>query len=418
MKKMIAVIMAVILCACSAPHDIDSSTNENLEILEGITKQVSDKDLKESQNLITDKMEFMKLEQRVPDKLPTEDEGMGVDVRFSDLRKLDLREEEEALELVTFDTETQWGTQLPSEFDPVKILEEGKNPGLGIRSLHEKGITGKGVNIGIIDQGLNLDHHEYKGKIKLYERLHDYDEHSTMHGPAVTSLAVGNTTGVAPDANIYYIACSFMDIDKDRNMTINLDYMAQAIHRMLDINAQLPEEDKISVISISRGFSREDTETKGSAAVYEAIEEAKKQGVFVITTSTYENYDFSLEGLGRIDGRNPDDTASYEARAFMKNDYGYMNHTNSLMVPMDDRTMAGFASEESYAYFGKGGFSWTCPWLAGMYALCLQESPDLSASQFVELALSTSVDQKSEDGIIVKNIIQPEALIKAVQKEK
>lgn len=418
MKKMIAVIMAAILCACSAPHDIDSSANENPKTLEGITKQVSDKDLKEGKNLITDKMEFMKLKQRVPDKLPTEDGGMGVDVRFSDLRKLDLREEEEALELVAFDTETQWGTQLPSGFDPVKILEEGKNPGLGIRRLHEKGITGKGVNIGIIDQGLNLNHHDYKGKIKLYERLHDYDEHSTMHGPAVTSLAVGNTTGVAPDANIYYIACSFMDVDKDRNMTINLDYMAQAIHRMLDINAQLPEEDKISVISISRGFSKENMETKGSAAVYEAIEEAKKQGVFVITTSTYENYEFSLEGLGRIDGGDPDDTASYEAGEFMKNDYGLMNHTNSLMVPMDDRTMAGFASEESYAYFGQGGFSWTCPWLAGMYALCLQGSPDLSASQFVELALSTSVDQKSEDGTIVKNIIQPEALIKAVQKEK
>ena len=45
-------------------------------------------------------------------------------------------------------------------------VELWKNPGLGIKSLHESGINGKGVDVAIIDQKLRLTHTEYKSRIK------------------------------------------------------------------------------------------------------------------------------------------------------------------------------------------------------------------------------------------------------------
>ncbi len=113
-----------------------------------------------------------------------------------------------------FDSKTQWpaSNQMPADFDWQAIMETGKNPGLGIRSLHEAGITGRGVNIAIIDQPLIIDHIEYADRIRLYEEINVVPgTPSQMHGPGVTSIAVGRTAGVAPHANVYYIAAFNFD---------------------------------------------------------------------------------------------------------------------------------------------------------------------------------------------------------------
>ena len=36
-------------------------------------------------------------------------------------------------------------------------MENGKNPGLGIRALHGQGITGEGVSVAIIDEAIFLE---------------------------------------------------------------------------------------------------------------------------------------------------------------------------------------------------------------------------------------------------------------------
>jgi len=65
-----------------------------------------------------------------------------------------------------------------------KLLEEGKNPGLGLRKLHEQGITGEGVVVAIIDQKLLMDHKEYKNKIESYSEYGKAkEEDPSMHGP-------------------------------------------------------------------------------------------------------------------------------------------------------------------------------------------------------------------------------------------
>ncbi len=100
------------------------------------------------------------------------DNSFPVDLRLADMSGLDLRKSGDVLmKYASFDTDTRWPKQKPTKYDPRRILELGKNPGLGVRALHEAGITGRGVHVAFIDQSLLLEHEEYKGRLLKYEEI-------------------------------------------------------------------------------------------------------------------------------------------------------------------------------------------------------------------------------------------------------
>ena len=85
-----------------------------------------------------------------------------------------------------------------------------------LRTVHQNGITGKGIGLAIIDHPLLVGHVEYRDRLKSYEEIRvQAGGAAEMHGPAVASVAVGQTVGVAPGADLYYIASS-----SDEDMTI------------------------------------------------------------------------------------------------------------------------------------------------------------------------------------------------------
>jgi len=127
-----------------------------------------------------------------------------------------------------FDDRTVWPApkRIPSGFDWQKIMEQGKNPGLGVRSLHKKGITGRGVRIAILDWTLLVDHQEFADCLQLYEEVHiPIGQRTGMHGSAVASIAVGKTAGVAPGAELFYIAPQHY-LDREEGGGITLRYWA------------------------------------------------------------------------------------------------------------------------------------------------------------------------------------------------
>ena len=136
------------------------------------------------------------------------DNTWGYDMRSCDVSGEDLSDIEDWND-ISFNSDTLWPSadKLSEGFDPETILELGKDPGLGIRELHDQGITGDGVGIAIIDQGLYSSHEQYKDNLMLYENFHCIDgQIATMHGSALASIAVGKDVGVAPGAKLYYIA--------------------------------------------------------------------------------------------------------------------------------------------------------------------------------------------------------------------
>jgi hypothetical protein len=345
-----------------------------------------------------------------------------VDLRSRDLTNIDMTSSLADLMYADFDSKTQWpsGNKIPTGFDWQKIMEIGKDPGLGIRTLHDQGVTGKGVGIAIIDQTLLVDHVEYKDRIHVYEEAEDVTGgwvEVQMHGPAVASIAVGKTVGVAPEADLYYIATG--DCGGSANIEDwDFSCRAKAIQRIVEINKNLPAIRKIRVLSMSIGWG---PQSKGFDEIMAAVNEAKAAGIFVISSSLSQTHALNFHGLGRDSLSDPNKFQSYEPGLWWQQQfYAQGLRTNTLLVPMDSRTTASPTGTEDYVFYREGGWSWSIPYLAGMYALTVQSKPDITPEEFWDAAIRTGQTiQIQHDG---KNyefgvILDPQALIKAIKSK-
>jgi len=342
------------------------------------------------------------------------------DYRSADLRKLDLSLSLEGLLYSDFDSLTKWPSpsQLPAGFDPQKIMELGKDPGLGVRQLHAQGITGKGIGIAIIDQPMIVDHQEYASQLKLYEEINiKADTESQMHGPAVSSLAVGKTVGTAPGASLYFIA----DWPGTWGATFEYDfsYLSRAVRRIVEINKSLPAANKIRVLSMSIGWG---STQKGYDDMIKAVDEAKRAGIFVISMSIHDTYGWDMLGMGRSALADPNDFASFSPSPWWEQDF-YANpdtyNKNFLYIPMDARVAASPTGKSDYSFFGVGGMSWTAPYLAGIYALACQVDPKITPDKFWSTALQTGrtiqIEHEGKQYSFGK-ILDPHALMAALEE--
>lgn len=309
--------------------------------------------------------------------------------RFDDLRQtvlersgrslagLDLRDGADVLRTATFDTRTRWpaAARMPSVFDPARTLEVGKDPGLGIRSLHAQGITGKGVRVAIIDQPLLLDHEEYAGKIEQYTAIDCAGVRPSMHGPAVTSLLVGERCGVAPGASLLFWAELAGKGDHAHRM--------EALRQIIAFNAEKPLEERIRVVSVSIGFR---TDFANHAGWAEALRDAEESGLIVVHCGArIGGIRCPIESDREVPANYT--TCNYQERA------GGRSHEGLIYAPSDNRTTASYEGKADYIFWGEGGpksgLSWVAPYLAGVIALGLQVNPNLSAETVWRLLRET-----------------------------
>lgn len=356
------------------------------------------------------------------DKLPTynpkAEKYSEIDLRCYDLSSLSIKDNLNDLMMSTFDNKTKWPKELPPSFDPGHIMELGKNPGLGIRSLHKKGITGKGVSLGIVDQGLLISHEEYKDRLQVYQEVHCLDNQAAMHGAAVASIAAGKTVGVAPEADIYYIGCTVLDpVDDRTKIEVDFKYVAQSIHRLMEMNRSLPKEKKLRVIFAAIGWR--DLERKNAAMAYDAVLKAKEEGVLVITSSLPMTHNLRFCGLNRDPLADPEKFTSYSLGSFLLWNNGLESilkedNTRTLLIPMDSRCTASPTGDSDYVFYREGGWSWVIPYIAGLYALACQVKPDIKPDVFWNEALNVGdileIEQNGRKHCLGK-IINPERLI-------
>jgi hypothetical protein len=345
-----------------------------------------------------------------------------VDLRTTDLSQVSGANRLSDLLHADFDSKTIWPATLPDGFVPTRIMDLGKIPGLRIRELHRRGITGKGIGLGIIDQTLLVDHQEYRDRLKTYEELHSpRGAPAQMHGPAVASIAVGKSVGVAPEADLYYIAEMHGEMVQGK-LEWYFTWLAHAINRLVEINGALPREHRIRVISISVGWSRGQ---KGCEETDAAVAHATQAGIFVISTALERTHHLAFHGLGRDPFQDPDQVASYGlgswwARGFLNGSRRF-SPGERLLVPMDARATASPTGPDDYAYYSSGGWSWSVPYLAGLYVLACQVDPDMTPERFWATALRTGqVIALSPEGqnFELGNIADPVALIDALKQQQ
>lgn len=354
--------------------------------------------------------------QALPSYNDTQMNPFGVDLRSYDLSSFDIGKDRlKDLLHADFDSKTIFPKKLPDGFEPSKIMEIGKNPGLGLKELHSEGITGKGIGIAIIDQNLLVDHVEYKDQLRSYEEIHwpTPAVQTSMHGPAVASIAVGKSVGVAPEADLYYIAELHGTYSENGQFDWDFRPLAQSIDRIIEINNTLPKDKKIRVISISVGWS---SAQAGYREVTEAVVRAEKQGIFVVST-TLPGTNHSFMGLGKDAMSDPDNIGSYKAGLFWKDNLiniQRMNH-DGILVPMDSRTTASPTGNQDYVHYDNGGLSWAVPYVAGLYALACQVDPEVTPDIFWDAAVKTG-DPLIVDQYNLGNIVNPKKLIELLKK--
>jgi hypothetical protein len=310
-----------------------------------------------------------------------------MDLRSYDLSALDFRNSLNDLLFASFDNRTIWPTadKMPVGFDWKQIMELGKTPGLNLQTLHQEGISGKNIGIAIIDQSLLVDHQEYSSQIRLYEETEDVQGGYSMHGPAVASIAVGKTVGVAPEADLYFIATNMCS--QGTYESNDFACLAKSVLRIIEINRQLPSDRKIRVLSISVGWG---SPSKGYAEITAAVQKAKDAGIFIVCSSESDIYGLQFQAMGRVPLADPNKFESYEPGIFWAKDFfqGY-SLKNTLLVPMDSRTTASPTGVNDYVFYREGGWSWSIPYIAGVYALAAQVKPDISPDVFWSTALQT-----------------------------
>ncbi len=356
-------------------------------------------------------------------KFPEEmDENFDYDVRSTDLSSEDLTNRLDDLLYTTYDSKTKWPEKLPEEFNPTELMELYKNPGFNIRELHKQGITGKGVGIAIVDQTLLVDHVEYKDRIKMYEENENAGKNPAfMHGAAVASIAAGKTVGVAPEADVYYIAGDLGTVNNGE-FKFDFSFCAKNIDRILEVNESLPEENKIRVISLTTGWN---SSHKGYKEITEAVKRAKEAGILVVSSSLDDTYGYRFQGLGKYPMSDADNLESYRPGSWWRDDAEmFLKHSMTgptyLYVPMDLRCTASPTGVNDYAVYSSGGWSWSIPYIAGVYALACQVKPDITYDEFWNIALETgnSIDIKINGyNYKMKKIINPVGIIDSLKNK-
>lgn len=102
----------------------------------------------------------------------------------------------------------------PSRAEKLAIKLEGlfNLVQMGAMTAHEKGYTGIGVNVAVMDTGIRYNHQEIAGRMNPDKLGYDFVEHTNdpldknnphYHGTHVSGTVAGMNTGVAPGANLF-----------------------------------------------------------------------------------------------------------------------------------------------------------------------------------------------------------------------
>lgn len=181
-------------------------------------------------------------------------------------------------------TNVIWPTpdKMPTDFNPNEIIEQAKMSNIKMDS------TGRGINIAIIDNMLDVTNPEYADCIKFFQGpINGQTINPSSHASMVMGQVVGKYTGIAPDANVYFFTKL---THKDREVFDK--ELCKVLRSVIKFNQEQTEENKIHILSCSWGARR-----KYSPQVCELLDELEASGIKVILCGSDDmEVDYSLSG--------------------------------------------------------------------------------------------------------------------------
>ena len=246
-----------------------------------------------------------------------------------------------------------------------------------LNTVHQKGITGKGVTIAVIGGPVDTSNPALKGANitdKSRCTIQDSPE-GVRHATEMATILVSPITGVAPDATLYTYQASTATTTSNGSCDSNgdrLNTVAALINQAVEDGAQF--------ISVSQSVSESSNELKW------AVTNAITKGVIIVNSAGNGATDENITQLGRYSGVvgvsaiNSDGTfASYSS-------WG------------DGVVTAAFGGPYTTYDVNTGepvtvhGTSISAPLVAGMLALARQNWPDATTNQILQLLVHTGLN--------------------------
>lgn len=304
---------------------------------------------------------------------------------FKDAFDATIRENVEVASVTPAETAVQAPTGLPEFWHKKKLNLDGS-------------LTGRNINVGVIDSGIYASHQEFAGKnIKFAEfdsvgkLVGNTPKDFGTHGTHVCGLLGGKNAGVAPDVSLTVAACL-----TEKGGTAG--YLAQilgGLNYLLEQGREEgTEEERIHLINASiesaSGFNDylhgalDLALTDPGTLMIAAIGNNGSKGKG--SDSSPGNYDLTL-GIGALDEN--DKVASFSS-------WGIVAQLGNISKP--DMSAPGVWLYSSLSgpgnrYFKQSGTSMASPVVAGIAALLLERQPELIAQplKLKELLLSLAV---------------------------
>ena len=299
---------------------------------------------------------------------------------------------EEIINTASFTELTKWPNNIINTYpNPNDIIEWGKEPILGIKKLHEEGITGKNINVAIIDGPFNSNHQEFSNKTIEIINIGNFNL-PALHGTIVTSILSGKNVGIAPDINLFYFAESTNIISGYKNKIM-------ALRKIFEYNQE--NDNKIQIVSISIGKVKE---LNYFEEYLSEIKKLEKTGVMVFHLAMKPRIFAGLEYellSDRSDYQNLKNnslTSGLIGKLRM-----FLFYRKSILLPWADYTVAHSENNSSYMFIGKSswGFSWTVPIVSGMAALALQVNGELTKDEILANILESGI---KHNGSVIPNM--------------
>lgn len=253
-------------------------------------------------------------------------------------------------------------------------------------SIFAPGGTGEGVNIYVLDSGINMDHTEFENRavyagIDLVDKYYNTNYNGSDcngHGTHVASLVAGKTVGVAKKATLYSLrVLDCQKMGKQSSVLKALDYV-------IKIRTENYNQSMVVVMSLIG---------PKSFLLNSAVDRAASEGIVVVTAAGNNRKDScnyspgsssSTINVGAIDRSN----SLYQLGSFGTN-YG-----KCVDIFAPGVKIRGANYRHKNGFVSLSGTSMACPLVAGAAAILLQHFPTLSPTSIKDSLIQTSTKNK------------------------
>ena len=246
-----------------------------------------------------------------------------------------------------------------------------------LNTVHQKGITGKGVTIAVIGGPVDTSNPALKGANitdKSRCTIQDSPE-GIRHNTDMAIILVSPISGVAPDATLYNYQASTGSTTSNGSCDSNggrLNTVSALINQAVEDGAQF--------ISVSQSVNESSNELKW------AITNAITKGVIIVAAAGNEALPDDITALGRYSG--------VVGVSAINSDGTFASYSNWG----DGVVTAAFGGPYTTYDVNTGepvtvhGTSISTPLVAGMLALARQKWPDATANQILQLLVHTGLN--------------------------